>query len=229
MMRYSSGWMSGALLALCILNGAAFAQDTVNPSGLQLLQPAALAGPLLEGGAIDTTMMTYTSPSGGKLDLMALDSFDTGPAPDRGFQVLRYDAAWLAALPYATGDAQWDCLRTAIYFEARGEPVAGQFAVAEVILNRVDAPEFPKSVCGVVNAKGKGACAFSYVCDGMADKMTDPDARATAGKIARLMLDGAPRGLTMGATYFHTRSVRPDWARHYDRTAQIGEHLFYRD
>ena len=49
-----------------------------------------------------------------------------------------------------------------------------------------------------------------------------------AGKIARLMIDGAPRALTMGATHFHTTGVRPDWSRRFDRTAAIGQHLFYR-
>lgn len=141
---------------------------------------------------------------------------------------LRYDAAWLAGQPAPSGDADWQCLTTALYFEARGESVKGQFAVAEVILNRVDSGAYPQSVCGVVRQSGGGGCQFSFICDGAGDRMRDPEARDRAGRIARLMLDGAPRGLTDGATHFHTRAVSPSWSRKFPRTASIGAHLFYR-
>jgi spore germination cell wall hydrolase CwlJ-like protein len=83
-------------------------------------------------------------------------------------------------------------------------------------------------VCGVVKQAGGGGCQFSFTCDGAPDRMRDPAAIAQAGKIARLMLDGAPRGLTAGATHFHTRAVNPGWANRFPRTAAIGAHLFYR-
>lgn len=136
--------------------------------------------------------------------------------------------AWLMAQSEPTGDEQWQCLKEAIYFEARGESLLGQIAVAEVILNRVDSPLYPGSVCGVVKQRGGGGCQFSYVCDGYADKMREKDAADLAGRIARAMLDGATRVLTDGATHFHTRSVRPSWARSFPKTAAIGAHLFYR-
>lgn len=141
---------------------------------------------------------------------------------------IRYDDSWLAAQPAPTGGADWECMREAIYHESRGETVRGQFAVAEVILNRVDHGGYGQGVCGVVNRAGSGSCAFSYTCDGASDSLRDPQARDRAGRIARLMLDGAPRALTRGATYFHTTGVRPSWSRQFDRTAQIGAHLFYR-
>lgn len=141
---------------------------------------------------------------------------------------VRYDAAWLAALPAPEGGADWQCLTEALYFEARGESIKGQFAVAEVILNRVDSGLYPRSVCGVVNQRGSGACAFSYVCDGHSDTMRDRASRDRAARIARVMLDGAPRQLTEGATHFHTRAVRPGWARKFRHTATIGAHVFYR-
>jgi spore germination cell wall hydrolase CwlJ-like protein len=137
---------------------------------------------------------------------------------------IRYDGAWLAQLPAPTGGEDWQCLRKAIYFESRGESIKGQVAVAEVILNRVDSRRFPNSVCGVVNQ----GCQFSYTCDGNSDNMRERGAIDRAGRIARLMLDGAPRALTAGATYFHTTGSRPSWARRFDRTASIGAHLFYR-
>ncbi|MBN2631844.1 MAG: cell wall hydrolase [Rhodobacteraceae bacterium] len=142
--------------------------------------------------------------------------------------LIRYDDSFLAAQPAAQGDAQWQCLQSALYFEARGETLKGQFAVAEVILNRVDSPDYPQTVCGVVQQGNRKGCQFSYVCDGNKDVMRDRVAAERAGRIARLMLDGAPRGLTAGATHFHTRAVRPGWARRFARTAAIGAHLFYR-
>jgi spore germination cell wall hydrolase CwlJ-like protein len=139
-----------------------------------------------------------------------------------------YTRAWIEARPEADGDADWSCLAKAIYFEARGESIRGQFAVAEVILNRVDSPLYPRTVCRVVNQGGGGGCQFSFTCDGRKDRIRDREAFAIAGKIARVMLDGAPRALTHGATHFHTRNVRPRWAHRMPRTASIGAHMFYR-
>ncbi|OYW60764.1 MAG: hypothetical protein B7Z10_08800 [Rhodobacterales bacterium 32-66-7] len=136
--------------------------------------------------------------------------------------------AWLMAQPVPEGDEQWQCLKEAIYFEARGENLMGQIAVAEVILNRVDSPLYPGTVCGVVKQRGGGGCQFSYVCDGYADRMGEKDAADLAGRIARAMLDGAPRYFTDGATHFHTRGVSPGWAKTFPKTAAIGAHLFYR-
>lgn len=135
---------------------------------------------------------------------------------------------WLRAQPAPEGDAQWQCLTEAIYFEARGEGLEGQIAVAEVILNRVDSPLYPRTVCGVVQQRGGGGCQFSYVCDGRADRMREKDAADLAGRIARAMLDGAPRILTDGATHFHTRAVRPGWSKRFALTVTIGAHKFYR-
>lgn len=135
--------------------------------------------------------------------------------------------AWLMAQPAPEGDADWQCLTEAVYFEARGESLDGQIAVAEVILNRVDSPLYPRSVCGVVKQRGGGGCQFSYVCNGKT-RMREKDAADLAGRIARAMLDDAPRVLTDGATHFHTRAVRPGWSKRFPRTATIGAHAFYR-
>jgi len=135
---------------------------------------------------------------------------------------------WLMAQPEPQGDSAWQCLTEAIYFEARGESLDGQIAVAEVILNRVDSPLYPRTVCGVVRQRGSGGCQFSYVCDGRTDRMREKGSAELAGRIARAMMDGAPRVLTDGATHFHTRSVRPSWSRRYAHTATIGAHVFYR-
>ncbi|WP_074219519.1 cell wall hydrolase [Rhodovulum sp. ES.010] len=142
----------------------------------------------------------------------------------------RYDADWLAAQPAARGGKDWQCLTEALYFEARGETVRGQFAVAEVILNRVASPLYPDTVCGVIN-QGTGKryqCQFTYTCDGRKEVILEPRTYDRLGKIARIMLDGAPRGLTAGATHYHTSAVNPRWARRFPRTATIGVHHFYR-
>jgi spore germination cell wall hydrolase CwlJ-like protein len=142
----------------------------------------------------------------------------------------KIDDAALDAMPRASGGDDWRCLAEAIYFESRGEPLAGQIAVAEVVLNRVDDRRFPKTVCGVTNqgaGSGRG-CQFSYACDGRSDVMKSAAARIRSEKLATLMLAGRPRTVTDGATYFHTRAVRPSWARKMARTAAIGHHYFYR-
>lgn len=138
--------------------------------------------------------------------------------------------AALDALPPASGDDEWHCLTEALYFEARGEPVEGLYAVAEVILNRVDHPAFPGSVCAVI-AQGTGrlfACQFTFTCDGAPERVDDAVAWHRLGQVARIMLDGAPRDLTQGATHYHAGWVTPRWASLYPRTAAIGIHHFYR-
>lgn len=140
------------------------------------------------------------------------------------------DEAWLAAQSAAPqGDAEFECLAQALYFEARGEPLDGQVAVAEVVLNRVESPRYPATICEVVSeARRKGACQFSYMCDGKPETVGNAEAWDRAAKIARAMIDGAPRRLTGGATHFHAGFVQPRWAASFTRTAEIGGHLFYR-
>ncbi len=143
---------------------------------------------------------------------------------------VKYDANWLAQLPAASGGSEWQCLAEALYFEARGETVKGQFAVAEVILNRVDSTRYPNSVCGVIH-QGTGrkyACQFTFTCDGIPENISEPAAYRSVGKVAKLMLSGAPRTLTDGATHYHTTAVSPRWARVFRKTAKIGVHVFYR-
>jgi hypothetical protein len=149
--------------------------------------------------------------------------------PEGKVEDITYTREWLAGLPVAKGDEEWSCLAEALYFEARGESVKGQFAVAEVIMNRVDSPRFPNTVCGVVN-QGTGRkyqCQFTYTCDGVAEVIHEKKAYENVGKVAKLALSGAPRELTEGATYYHTKAVSPNWSRKFSRTATIGVHHFY--
>ncbi|MEL7205857.1 MAG: cell wall hydrolase [Pseudomonadota bacterium] len=143
---------------------------------------------------------------------------------------ITYSAEWLSLQSVEAKGNDWRCLAEALYFEARGESVKGQFAVAEVILNRVDNPDFPDTVCGVVHqgAGRKYQCQFTYICDGHKEVINEPRAFERVGKIAHLMVEGAPRPLTKGATHYHTRAVSPNWARVYPRVATIGVHHFYK-
>ncbi len=153
---------------------------------------------------------------------------DADALPRRAERITR---ARLGSVEVGRKTEAWHCLAEALYFEARGESVEGQVAVAEVILNRVDSKRYPDTVCGVIRqgeGNGLGGCQFSYRCDGRSDQPADQAAFEQVGKVAWLMLQGRPRALTEGATHYHTTSVRPSWASKLIRTAHIGEHLFYR-
>ncbi|MEO0391517.1 MAG: cell wall hydrolase [Pseudomonadota bacterium] len=150
--------------------------------------------------------------------------------PNTSHSGLAYTKAWLDTQPKPAKGAQWRCLSEALYFEARGETVKGQFAVAEVILNRVKSARFPDTICGVIN-QGTGKryqCQFTYTCDGRAETIGEPRAFDRVGKVARAAMDGLSPELTSGATHYHTTAVRPNWSRVYTRTARIGVHVFYR-
>jgi hypothetical protein len=227
-MRLHQAW-TNALVALCVLSGAAYADVTVSRSN----DPTSLIGTQFASlfGAEHKTVEAISDAErtamavGPKSEPKKTARKGEKPAAPK---LIEYSAAWLYSQAEPEGDAQWQCLKTALYFEARGETLKGQFAVAEVILNRVDSPAYPKTVCGVVGQSGGGSCQFSYNCDGARDVMHDAGAADLAGRIARVMLDGAPRALTTGATHFHTRAVRPNWAKRFPQTAAIGAHLFYR-
>jgi len=123
------------------------------------------------------------------------------------------------------------CLANAVYFEARGEPVRGQIAVAQVVMNRVFSSFYPSDVCGVVyqNANRHLACQFTFACDGIPDVVTNPDAWARAKRIARDMLDGKlwmPE--VAKSTHYHAYWVHPDWINEMRRIYRLGAHTFYR-
>lgn len=142
-----------------------------------------------------------------------------------------YSKAFLDKLPPAQGGKSLSCLSEALYFEARGESVKGQFAVAEVIMNRVASSRYPDSVCGVIN-QGTGrkfACQFTYTCDGRKEVISEKKTYERLKKIAKLVLTDMPKTLTKGATHYHTKSVNPRWSRVFPRTATIGFHHFYKE
>lgn len=130
-----------------------------------------------------------------------------------------------------SGQDQWralQCLTTAIYYEAASEPDGGQRAVAQVVLNRVAHPAFPKTVCGVVyQGSERPGCQFSFACDGALARAPVRQFWDRARRVAEQALAGfvyAPVGL---ATHYHTTAVHPYWADSLRFVGTIGAHRFY--
>jgi spore germination cell wall hydrolase CwlJ-like protein len=132
-----------------------------------------------------------------------------------------------AASLRASGDAH--CLADAVYYEARNQPVAGQEAVAQVVLNRVGRAQFASNVCGVVTQGGDHrGCQFTFVCDGSLNRPPrDPAAWSMAEQIAARALSGALSSPVGDATFYHASYVRPWWSQVLPKVMQIGAHIFY--
>ncbi len=126
---------------------------------------------------------------------------------------------------------QIQCLATAIYFEARGEPYRGQVGVAQVVVNRVKNKLYPNSICGVVyqNKNRRNACQFSFACDGIRDRVNEKNAWKQSIEIAKKVTNGEVYLTEVAnATHYHATYVRPRWASKMDQLTQIGIHKFYR-
>lgn len=117
------------------------------------------------------------------------------------------------------------CLAGAVYFEARGEPLAGQLAVAQVIINRSEDKRFPRSYCGVVAQPGQ----FSFMRGSrMPAIRTGTTAWSRAVAIAEIADKGLWESEAGDAVFFHAKYVRPSWSHRKTRLAQIDTHIFYR-
>ncbi|MFT6658064.1 MAG: spore germination cell wall hydrolase CwlJ-like protein [Maritalea sp.] len=135
--------------------------------------------------------------------------------------------------------AEKDCLTKAVYHEARGEPEAGQWAVAQVILNRVKYAKYPNTVCGVVyqNADKPNRCQFSFACDGKSDVGGNGNrivrvSWVKAGLIANYAYKQFQQQKSVNllpdtTLFYHAKRVQPKWASAYQEVKQIGEHIFY--
>jgi spore germination cell wall hydrolase CwlJ-like protein len=122
------------------------------------------------------------------------------------------------------------CLATAIYFEARGEPTQGQIAVGQVILNRVRAPQFPETICGVVyQGQMAPGCQFSFACDGKTDNPKRGAQWELAQSLSRKITSGQVWLPEVGySTFYHADYVRPGWASAMNKIDSIGRHIFYK-
>jgi spore germination cell wall hydrolase CwlJ-like protein len=121
-------------------------------------------------------------------------------------------------------DADLECLAGAVYFESKGEPLEGQLAVAEVVINRANSGRYPGTYCGVVKQKSQ----FSFVRRGQIPPIKrSSTAWAKAVGIAKVAAKDLADGAASSALFFHARYVSPSW-RGLKRVATIGNHIFYR-
>ncbi len=121
------------------------------------------------------------------------------------------------------------CLTQAVYYEAGFEPMAGRRAVAQVVLNRMRHPAYPKSVCGVVYQRNSTpVCQFSFVCDGALNRAPEAGAWRQAHDIAAAALNGYVEREVGSATHYHADYVAPRWAPMLSKVAKLGAHIFYR-
>ena len=140
-------------------------------------------------------------------------------------------------------DEQAHCLALNIYHESRSDNLAGQFAVADVVFNRVESDRYPDSICEVVyqskmkpswkNPKilvpVKNKCQFSWYCDGKDDFPHESESWIKAQYVAHsIIVNGNFRGLTEGATHYRTTYVQPYWNKHFHAIGRIGSHVFFR-
>ncbi len=152
------------------------------------------------------------------------------PLPEAAEQSQRASARSLSELvasvnPPSELSEQMRCLAGAIYFESRGEPLAGQLAVAHVVINRSEDSRFPASYCGVVYQRAQ----FSFVKNGRMPRVKSGSAAWKRAKaIARIAHDGLWESEAGDAVYFHAKYVRPKWSYRKTRTAVIDTHIFYR-
>ena len=141
-----------------------------------------------------------------------------------------------AALPFyltdttmTNGEKALRCMTQAVYYEAGFEPVAGRYAVAQVILNRMRHPAFPKSVCGVIyQGSSRPGCQFSFACDGSLLRAPSAGAWAEARRIASDVLSGTVTPAVGMATHYHANYVSPYWAPRLHKITHLGAHIFYR-
>ncbi|SEH23678.1 Cell wall hydrolase CwlJ, involved in spore germination [Rhizobium sp. NFR12] len=207
-----------------------FRKDEVKEPGL----PSMLAD-LITNEKADVLATAYAP---AKPDFSRKSPFDAilGAKPETGRFIPPIgpeDHAWAAtALPEESfSPKQQQCLAAGIYFEARGEEVRGQAAVAQVILNRVRNPHYPKSICDVVyqNEDWRNRCQFSFACDNIPDRIRAPDHFETAQEVAMAVTAGKIWLPEVGsATHYHAVYVRPNWAKTMKKVGRIGLHVFYR-
>lgn len=140
----------------------------------------------------------------------------------------RFSLSAMGADPLAAASAL-DCMTAAIYFEAATEPITGQRAVAQVILNRLRHPAFPDSVCDVVfeGSERSSGCQFTFTCDGSLGRTPSPALWSRARLVAGAALGGFVETSVGHATHYHATYVLPYWAPRLEKLTTIGSHIFY--
>lgn len=195
--------------------GLVSARDPANATTVQV--PPAKASALIQATAATTDVRAV----GEQAELInAAMPFVSGPLH--------------SARPFAASGSDLDqrrallCLTQAVYYEAGFEPAEGRRAVAQVVLNRMRHPAYPKSICGVVYQSSGRVCQFTFVCDGALYRAPAREAWRQSEEIARSALAGYVERRVGEATHYHANYVAPRWAPMLAKVAQIGQHIFYR-
>lgn len=183
------------------------AAQTPLPAGFQLASLTAPTGPQL----------AMSIPHEDDDDLVVSD--DAVPE----VRSLRELVQKIGELPSVELDEEMRCLAVAVYYESKGEPLEGQLAVAQVILNRRDSGRFASSLCGVVYQRGQ----FSFTWDGRPDSPSNSEMWKTAQAVAMIAAADDWREIAPDATHFHATRVRPGWSK-LQRVSSVGNHVFYR-
>ena len=216
--RIASAVMGAFMLALGS-SGVASAQD-LNDSAGALVRPAVASTTALAttGGEV------IQAQPAASVTLKLATSVATEAA-------WLYSAGWpLYALADRYGadaalDEEANCLATAVYFEARGESVDGQLAVARVVMNRAASGKYPTTWCGVV----KQPWQFSFVRNGRFPRIdTGSTAWARAQGVARLAVANVVPTVGTDVLWYHASYVSPAWGRRLSMAQRIGTHIFYR-
>lgn len=195
--------------------------------------PAMLAS-LVTNEQADSLATAYADPAPDYAEVSPFDSILAARKPGRFVPKIKGDHHdWATSvLPAGVFTAkEQQCLAEAIYFESVTEPLKGQAAVAQVVLNRVRNPTFPNTICGVVyqNEDWRNRCQFSFACDRIPDRIGDKVKFKTAKDIALAVTAGKIYLKEVGdATHYHATYVRPNWGRTLLRVGRIGLHIFYR-
>jgi spore germination cell wall hydrolase CwlJ-like protein len=193
--------------------------------GLQQWAPGAAPVPALADG--EQKLATMETPGGGP-ETNRQGEAETGT---NGSRIFRSPAERLELTGKRRATAE-RCIADAVYFEARGEPLRGQMAVAQVVMNRVFSGRYPMDVCGVVfqNADRHLACQFTFACEGKdLSRIDEPNMWQQAKRIAKDTLDGKIWLPEVGhATHYHAYWVHPSWVHEMVRLYKLGVHTFYR-
>jgi len=208
--------LRSALLICAAMSASSVAPAQVGPSAQSVLPAATAVSPSAIAKALLRDSQTLAiPPETTKTD----DDQSTAPV-DRDADLPTMVAQLRSSDP---GSHELECLAVGVYFESKGEPLAGQLAVGDVIANRSDSGRFPDSYCGVITQKGQ----FSFVRHGSWPKIRrDSRAWQTAVAIAKIVDQNLKDSVAANALYFHARRVSPGW--HRKRVASIGNHIFFR-
>jgi spore germination cell wall hydrolase CwlJ-like protein len=216
-----------------ILNAASVAAVAMTATAMLLLAEPGFASDLAESANLPAiTLPGADAPQSSPADATTTSEQPVVTLPENRDEPAAepkpaLDIDSLAELVAATDrpteiDPELRCLAGAVYFESRGESLAGQLAVAHVVLNRAKSGRFPKSLCGVVHQPSQ----FSFVRGGKMPAIRNAAQWNNAVAIAQIARDGSWKTQAPGALFFHARYVSPGWRK--TRVASIDNHIFYR-